>query len=94
MVYEKYATEEQIFRSQAVEALRRYEEQVLGKVKDIEVPVEVSTIRRPKVKMLRFTPEQLVDIAEEDERRIVWMEQTGAEIDRDRQIFVEEATAE
>ena len=44
--------------------------------------------------MIRFSAEQLVEISEEDERRIVWMEQTGAEIDRDHQRFIEESRAQ
>ena len=49
---------------------------------------------QPKVKMIRLNPEQLVDLTEEDEQRILWTQQTGAEIDRDQQRFLEEAKAE
>ena len=94
MVYERYATEEQILRSQAVEALRKYEEELFGKVKAIEVPKEMSINDRPKEKMIRLTPEQLVDLTEEDKQIALWTQQTGAEIDRDHQRFLEEAKAE
>ena len=43
--------------------------------------------------MIRLTPEQLVDLTEEDEQIILWVQQTGAEIERDHQRFLGEAKA-
>ena len=54
-IYEKYAAEERNLRIQAVKALRRHEEQLLGSVKEIVLPKqEPRTGRwsRPSIKMM------------------------------------------
>ena len=97
MAYEKYATEEQTLKIKAVEALRRHEQQLFGKVKDIEASSEEAKQNRwsrPKVKMMRLSADQLAGSIEEDDRRLAMMEQEGAEIDKAHQRFIEESRAE
>jgi len=73
-VYERYAEQERALRTQAVNALRKHEEKMFGKLTDIkEVKDERSsedegpTSKKPRVNMMRTTgslPE------EEDDQRI------------------------
>ena len=80
---------------QAVEILRRHEEQLLGKVKDMDLPQEPRQGRwsRPSIKMLRMSVDQLTAKIEE-ESKILWVEQTGELIDRDHLKLVDEARAQ
>ena len=72
MVYKRYATEERNLQIQAVEALRRHEEQLFGRVKDIDLPHEEprqGRWSRPSVKMLRMSADQLTRQLEEEEKK-------------------------
>jgi len=95
--YQRYADEIRELRIQAVEALRTHEEQLFGKVKDIESHEEPRTERWKKsqsgqsIKMLKVTTDRLTKQLEEHEEKIQWMEQTGEEVDRDHGRFIEEA---
>ena len=71
-------------RIQAVETLRGHEEQLLGKVKDIDLPPEEprqGRWSRPRTKMMRLSADQLTAKIEEEERKIAWVEQTGEGFD-------------
>ena len=70
-IYEKYGDEERRLREKAVDALRLYEEQLFGKVKDIaplefneeEHQMQSNLWRRYRVKMIR------TDVTNEDPKR-------------------------
>ena len=79
---------------QAIEALRRHEEKLFGKVKAKELPPEEQRQGRwlrPRIKM-RLSTDQLSKEFEE-ERKIERIEQIGELIDRDHSRFTEEARA-
>ena len=94
MVYEKYSEEERNLRIKAVEALRKHEEQPLGKVQEICLPPEEpheesaksSRWSKPRVKTMRVPAQgnqRVEDDIEADDRRLADMERRGIELDRE-----------
>ena len=104
-VYEAYATVEATLRAQAVEALRKHEAQLFGKVK--EVAVEESkeidedtksgrwTRAKIMVKMIR-EPQQrgLDDDIDADDQRLADIERRGTLLDEEPRRLKEEDRAE
>ena len=102
---EAYGDLERQLRAQAVEALRRHETQLFGKVKDviIEEPKEIDeevrsgrwTRAKIKVKMIRGPQQRgLDDDIDADDQRLADIEQRGRLIDEEYRRLKEEDRAE
>jgi hypothetical protein len=76
-VFERYAEQERALRIQAINLLRRHEEKMFGKIKDIEtgesnhIGREGSITKRPRVNMMKVEEKQAQEDVDQQIRELI-----------------------
>ena len=93
-VFERYAEQERALRIQAINLLRRHEEKMFGKIKEIEtgetnqsVGSEGSITKRPRVNMMRVEEKQAQEDVDQQIRELI---EKGEAITREFDLTQEE----
>ena len=87
-MYERYAEQERALRIQAVNLLRRHEENMFGKIKDIETgESEESITKRPRINMMKVERQPDHEDVDQQIRELI---EKGEAITRDFDLTQEE----